>query len=85
MALVLVFLLGIANFTLHKAVRASDHPLVLQIDAVASERATLAFEFVVLLLAMAMAAYGFVAAAVVYGIYTAVNAVMAWALLSGRI
>lgn len=88
MAIALIFFLGIGNFALHKAVLESGHRLMGQISGSVrgnGGRLTLAVEFGVLLLAMMFAANGWPALVWAYFIYTLINAVSAWLILSGRI
>ena len=62
MALVIIFLLGIGNFALHKAVLESGHALLGQMPwfvHMLGGRITLATEFLVLLAALALAGCGF--------------------------
>jgi hypothetical protein len=87
MAILIVFLLGIANFAAHRAVLESGHPLV---DAmprafqVLGGRLGLLVEFVMLLGSMWMVSVGETAWALGYTAYSAVNAFAAWLILSGR-
>ena len=88
MALLIVFLLGIANFALHKAVLVSGHPLlgqVPQLFRLLGGRFSLLVEFLMLLGALLMAAQGSAGWAWFYAAYTAVNGVSAWLVLSGRV
>lgn len=86
--LIVIFLLGIANFALHKAVLESGHPLLGKMPwfvHMLGRRLTLLTEFAVLLSAMLLAANGWPALAWAYAAYSAMNAVAAWIILSGRI
>lgn len=88
MALIVTFLLGIANFVLHKAVVDSGHPLLGSMAGffqLFAGRAALGLEFVLLLGALLLVAQGNHAWALLYAGYTAVNAAAAWLLLSGRV
>ena len=89
MPLVLViFVLGVANFAMHKAVLESGHPLVGQMPAIVHKlggRITLAAEFVLLLGAMLLVAAGHAGWCWTYLGYTALNAVAAWLILGRRI
>jgi hypothetical protein len=89
MPLVLViFVLGVANFAMHKAVLESGHPLVGQMPAIVHKlggRVTLAAEFVLLLGAMLLVAAGHAGCGCTYLGYTALNAVAAWLILGRRI
>lgn len=87
MAIVIVFVLGIANFAAHRAVLESGHPLV---DAMPRAfqslggRMSLVAEFAMLLGAMWMAAAGSSGWALAYLGYSALNGLAAWLILSGR-
>jgi hypothetical protein len=89
MPLVLViFVLGVANFAMHKAVLESGHPLVGQMPAFVHKlggRVTLAAEFVLLLGAMLLVAAGHAGWGWAYLGYTSLNAVAAWLILGRRI
>lgn len=83
-----IFVLGVCNFALHRAVLESRHKLMTQMPGFASlvgKRLTLVAEFVVLLVAMALAANGWTSLAIAYLVYTALNAGAAWLILTGRI
>lgn len=88
MVLALLFVLGIANFALHKAVLESGHPLL---DALpgfyraSKGRVSLAFEFGVLLAAMLLASDLWPGALWAYIVYSAANFLSGWLVLSGRI
>jgi hypothetical protein len=86
--LVSIFLLGIVNFALHKAVLASRHRLLDDLPAVLRRldgRASLIAEFVLLLGAMLLVAYGHPGWGVGYIGYSVLNGVSAWAILTRRI
>ena len=88
MALVLIFLLGIGNFAMHKAVLESGHPLLGQVPwfiHLLGGRFSFLVEFLMLVGAMLMVAEGSVGWAWGYGIYSGFNALSAWLILSGRI
>ncbi|EDL49782.1 hypothetical protein [Erythrobacter sp. SD-21] len=88
MLVILLFLFGIGNFAVHKAVLESRHPML---DALPSfyksgkGRFSLGFEFVILLAAMLLTANGWDGMAIAYGIYSLFNFATAWLVLSGRI
>lgn len=85
---VLIFVLGVANFALHSAVLKSGHPLVDQMpEAMRSlgGRLSLVAEFCVLVVAMLLAANGWSALAWIYAGYSALNCVSAWLILTRRI
>jgi hypothetical protein len=87
-SLAIMFLLGIGNFALHRAVLDSGHPLVEQLPGLAQSlggRLTLAAEFLVLLAAMLLVANDWSELAWVYAGYSALNVASAWLILSGRV
>ena len=86
-ALLVTFLLGIANFALHKAVLESGHPLLgrMSFMNMLGPRASLAAEFLVLLGAMLLVGNGTVLWAWAYFGYTAFNALAAWLILTRRV
>ncbi|MDA7787621.1 hypothetical protein N8940_00120 [Sphingomonadaceae bacterium] len=87
MIIALIFALGTANFAMHKAVLESGHPLLTQLPGgrrPGRVRLTLVLEFLVLLAAMLLAANGWPQAAYAYLFYSAINALSAWLILSGR-
>jgi len=88
MAILLLFMLGIGNFAMHKAVLESGHPLLDQMPwffHMLGGRIGLGVEFVLLAGAMLMVADGSQAWAWGYGIYTAVNCCSAWLILADRL
>lgn len=88
MAILFLFLLGIANFALHKAVIESRHPVLMQAPWLfrpLGGRFSLILEFLILLGAMALAASGAGGWAWAYAFYSMLNALSAWMILSGRI
>ncbi len=88
MYLIAAFLLGIANFAMHKAVVESGHPFVedtkLYFGKHFGRNGSYFLEFGILLGAMffAYSESGLVLS--IYAAYTAFNAVAAWLLLSRR-
>lgn len=88
MAIVVLFLLGIANFAMHKAVLDSGHPLVGQTSwfvHMLGGRFSLLVEFLMLLGAMLMVDAGSFGWAWAYALYSVVNGLAAWLILSGRV
>ncbi len=88
-AIALIFLLGIANFAAHRAVLDSGHVMVRSLVSgrmarLGAARFTLGLEFVVLLVAM-LAANADPAWGWAYAGYSAINALAAWAILTGRV
>lgn len=87
-AVLAIFLCGIVNFALHKAVLESGHPLLLRLPlprGVLGGRISLVLEFLMLLGAMLLAGEGMAGWAAAYGLYTGLNALSAWLILSGRV
>lgn len=88
MGVVLIFLLGIANFAVHKAVLDSRHPLLGQVPMffhLLGGRFSLAVEFLMLLGALLMVSQGSGGWLWLYLGYSGVNAVSAWLILTGRV
>lgn len=88
MALLVTFLLGIANFIIHKTVVDSDHPLLQSMGRffhLLGGTGALAVEFAILLGVLLMVAQGHTVWAMFYGGYTVVNLGAAWLILSGMI
>jgi hypothetical protein len=88
MAIVITFLLGIANFTLHRAVLESGHAMVRAMTGKGSlftPRVTLAIEFGLLLISLLLVANGTEGWAWAYAFYTLANGVAAWLIVTRRI
>ena len=88
MAILALFVLGIANFAMHKAVLESGHPLLGQLPFLLQgfgRRISMVVEFVILLGAMLMVDAGSVGWAWGYLAYSLLNSLSAWMILSGRI
>jgi len=88
MAIFLLFVLGIANFAMHKAVLESRHPLLSRMPWIFhmfGGRFSLVIEFVMLVVAMLMAAAGSLAWAWIYAVYSVLNGISAWLILTGRV
>jgi len=88
MAILFIFLFGIANFALHKAVLESRHPVLMQAPWLfrpLGGRFSLLLEFFMLLGSLLLAAEGAAGWAWAYGLYSLLNALSAWMILSGRI
>lgn len=87
MAIFLTFLFGIANFTLHKAVLESRHPMLQHLPWMSNAhqgRFSLGLEFLVLLGAMLLVGEGGTGWAWGYAAYSALNALSAWLILTHR-
>ncbi|MBW8755742.1 MAG: hypothetical protein JF595_16660 [Sphingomonadales bacterium] len=88
MAIVVLFMLGIANFAMHKAVLESGHPLLGRTPwfvHMLGGRFSMAVEFVMLLGAMLMVDSGSFGWAWGYALYSFGNGLAAWLILSGRV
>ena len=88
MAIIVTFLLGIANFAMHKAVLESRHPLLGQVPwfyHMLGGRFSLLVEFLLLLGTMLFVAGDTPEWALGYLVYSLLNGVSAWLILSGRI
>ncbi|WP_394730277.1 hypothetical protein [Altererythrobacter sp. GH1-8] len=88
MPVAIIFLFGIANFAMHKAVIESRHPMLEHARWLSSkrgQRVALVLEFLVLLAAMLLAGNGWPGLAIAYGIYTCLNGLTAWLILTGRV
>ncbi len=86
-ALFFTFLFGVVNFTLHKAVLESGHPLLgrMPFMNMLGPRASLGAEFAVLLGAMLLVGSGNSLWAWAYFGYTILNGVAAWLILTRRV
>lgn len=87
-ATAIIFVLGIANFALNRAVFDSGHPLLARLpqsSRVLGSRAALVSEFAVLFFALLLSVRGWPGYAWAYAAYTAINAVAAWLMLSRKV
>ncbi|HUQ13819.1 MAG TPA: hypothetical protein VM055_06035 [Novosphingobium sp.] len=88
MAILVTFLLGIGNFTLHKAVMESGHPLLGRLPwfyHALGGQFSLGVEFLMLLAALLFVAQGLFGAAVAYIVYSMLNSFSAWLILTDRV
>lgn len=87
MVLALLFMLGVTNFALNRAVFGSGHQLIEQFPMLFGGRGTISllFEFAVLAAAMLFAANGSPGIVWAYALYSGANALAAWLVLSQRI
>ena len=88
MAIVITFLLGIANFAVHKAVLESRHRLLSELPGAVrllGGRASLAAEFVLLAGALMLTATGHPGWGLAYLGYSVLNGLAGWLILSRRI
>lgn len=87
-ATLVIFVLGIGNFALNRAVFDSGHPLFARLprsSQMLGRRAALVSEFAVLFFALLLSVQGWAGFAWAYGVYTLFNGVAAWLVLSGRV
>jgi len=87
MALMIVFLFGVANFALHRAVLDSDHPILIQIGWLYRSlggKLSLFVEFMLLVGTMLLVANGNTLWVLGYMAYSLLNGFSAWLILSGR-
>jgi hypothetical protein len=87
-AVAIIFVLGIGNFALHKAVLESGHALLGQVPGyvhMLGGRLSMLTEFLVLLAAMMLAANGWPSLVWAYLVYSGLNALAAWLILSDRV
>jgi hypothetical protein len=86
--MIVIFVLGIGNFALNRALYDARHPLFARLphaSRVLGRRAAFVTEFAVLVFALVLAANGWPGFAWAYLGYTAFNAVAAWLILTGRV
>lgn len=87
-AVVMIFVMGVGNFAMHRAVFESGHPLLARFSGggrLLGKRVALAVEFLVLVLALMLASNGWPGFAWAYLAYTGVNAVAVWLICSGKV
>ena len=88
MLLMICFLMGIANFAMHKAVAESGHPFVEDTKRYFgrhfSPYGSYAIELALLIAAMWLAHQGSALVALFYAGYTGMNGIATWLLLSGK-
>lgn len=85
---IIIFVLGIGNFALGRAIFASGHPLFARLphsSQTLARRASLATEFVVLYFALLLSVQGWPGFVWAYCFYSALNGVAGWLILSGRV
>lgn len=88
MYIFIIFLCGIGNFAMHKAMLESDHPLIA--EARGSFRKILGpygsyiLEFFMLVAALIFANMGMLSAVIFYFVYTLANCAAAWVLFSNK-
>lgn len=88
LATVTIFLMGIANFAINRAVFGSNHPLFARLPQASQtlgSRAALVSEFAVLLVALMLSVKGWSLFAYAYGLYTIANGVAAWLIVTRRV
>jgi hypothetical protein len=88
MYIIVIFLCGVGNFAMHKAMLESDHPLIA--EARGSFRRILGpygsyiLEFIMLAAALIFANMGMASAVIFYAIYTITNCAAAFILFSNK-
>jgi hypothetical protein len=88
MAIVITFLLGIANFAVHKAVLESRHPLLAEMPGfvrLLGGKASFVAEFVLLAGALLLTASDHPGWGLAYLGYSALNGLAGWLILSRRV
>ena len=88
MAILFVFLFGVGNFAVHKAVLESGHPLLHQLGWLFESlggRLSLFLEFIMLLGTLLAMSGGGAGWAWFYAFYSLVNFGSAWLILKGRV
>ena len=86
-AIIVIFVLGVGNFAMQRAVLESGHPVLGQLPGYwrsLGGRGPYLLEFAILLAALLFADSGSEIAPFVYIGYSLMNGLAAWALLSGR-
>ena len=86
--LIAAFVMGVVNFAVHRGVMRSGHRLVEDIGRftpLRASRITYATEFLILVLALLLAAHDWTGAVWAYAAYTAMNLMAAWMILSNRL
>ena len=87
-ATIVIFVLGVINFALNRAVFASGHPLLARLprtSLVLGQRTALVTEFVVLFFALLLSVNGWPGFVWAYAAYSVFSAGAAWLILSGRV
>lgn len=87
MTIVIVFLLGIVNFAIHRAVLESGHPMLAALPRekrLLGAGMSMAFEFAVLVVMLWAASDGASGWAYSYAAYSALNGLAAWFMLSNK-
>lgn len=88
MAIIVVFLLGVANFALHRAALANRGAIIDQLPPILQRlygRASLAVEFIVLLGAMVLVTHGEPSWAWAYLGYSILNGSAAWFIANTKV
>ena len=89
MLIIISFILGVANFAMHKAVLESGHPFVedskIYFGKHFGKNGSYFLEFAILLGVLIFSHSGSWVALLIYIIYTLLNMLAAWMLLSNRL
>jgi hypothetical protein len=88
MYIFIIFLCGIGNFTMHKAMLESNHPIMAQARGgfrkFLGPYGSYILEFFMLLAAMIFADMGMLTAVIFYFVYTLANCAAAWVLFFNK-
>jgi len=88
MYLIIIFICGVANFAMHKAMMESDHPLITEARAsfyrLLGPYGGYILEFVFLAAALIFANMGMLSSVIFYFVYTLANGAGALVLLSNK-
>jgi hypothetical protein len=84
----IIFICGIGNFAMHKAMMESDHPMITEARGSFSKLlgpyGSYILEFFMLTAALIFANLGMLSAVIFYGIYTLANGAGAYVLFSNK-
>lgn len=83
-----IFLCGVANFAMHKAMLESKHPIIAEartsFNKMLGPYGSYILEFFMLVSAMIFASMGLLTAVIFYSVYTLANGAAAWVLFSNK-
>ena len=88
MFILIIFICGIANFAMHKAMMESNHPMISEARTSFSKflgpYGSYILEFIMLAAALIFANMGMLTAMIFYCVYTLANGAGAWVLFSNK-
>lgn len=88
MYIFIIFLCGIGNFAMHKAMLESNHPIMAEARGsfrkILGPHGSYFLEFFMLVAAMIFANMGMLTAVIFYFVYTLANCAAAWVLFSNK-